>query len=329
MKPKLSIIIPCYNIEPHISKCVESILYQTFQDFELLLINDGSKDNTLEVCREYEQKDTRVKVYSHDNKGVSYTRNRGIELAQGECILFIDGDDYVKPDYLEKLVANYADGTWPICGMINIRKGKTKENENFKKLLTLFPDKVVNKENIFEVMAHHSLSSPCARVYSKTILAEKQIIFPEDVTYQEDLLFNLEYCKHIEQVRLLDYFGYYYIEHQVSSTGRYHKNFNHIDRLFSKLYKLVNNQNEEIFLQRFMFDTILKKLSNEFHKDAKHTYKEKLIEIDKVLQLESFKYIGSYIMKSKINVVYKAILKLSNKHILYLYLQIYAKKRLK
>lgn len=319
MKPKLSIIIPCYNIEPHISKCVESILEQTFNDFELLLINDGSKDNTLEICREYEQKDTRVKVYSHDNKGVSYTRNRGIELAQGECILFIDGDDYVKPDYLEKLVANYADGIWPICGMINVKKGEVKENENFKKLLTLFPDKVVNKENIFEVLAHHSLSSPCARVYSKTILAEKKILFPEDVTYQEDLLFNLEYCKHIEQVRLLDYFGYYYIEHQVSSTGRYHKNFNHIEDLFLSLSSLVKTKRDKEIVQEFIFQTILRKITNIFHPDCPKSRNKKLKELKDILQSESYSFMYSFISKSEINIILKLMLRLKSPFLLFNY----------
>lgn len=319
MKPKLSIIIPCYNIEPHISKCVESILEQTFNDFELLLINDGSKDNTLEICREYEQKDTRVKVYSHDNKGVSYTRNRGIELAQGECILFIDGDDYVKPDYLEKLVANYADGIWPICGMINVKKGEVKENENFKKLLTLFPDKVVNKENIFEVLAHHSLSSPCARVYSKTILAEKKILFPEDVTYQEDLLFNLEYCKHIEQVRLLNYFGYYYIEHQVSSTGRYHKNFNHIEDLFLSLSSLVKTKRDKEIVQEFIFQTILRKITNIFHPDCPKSRNKKLKELKDILQSESYSFMYSFISKSEINIILKLMLRLKSPFLLFNY----------
>lgn len=319
MTPKLSIIIPCYNIEPHISKCVESILEQTFNDFELLLINDGSKDNTLEVCREYEQKDTRVKVYSHDNKGVSYTRNRGIELAQGECILFIDGDDFVKPDYLEKLVANYADGIWPICGMINVKKGEVKENENFKKLLALFPDKVVVKDRLLEILAYYSLSSPCARIYSKTILTENKIIFPENISYQEDLLFNLEYCKHIEQVRLLDYLGYFYIEHQVSSTGRYHKNFNHIEDLFLSLSSMVETKRDKEIVQEFIFQTIMRRITNVFHTDSPKKRNEKLKELKEIFESKSYRFMHGFISKSGVNFGLKTLLMLKSPILLFNY----------
>lgn len=97
-----SIIIPCYNIEKYIEKTVFSVLNQTFEDFELILIDDGSTDNTLEKIELLSQKDKRIKIYHHNNKGVSYTRNRGISLSKGEYIFFLDGDDLITKDLLEK-----------------------------------------------------------------------------------------------------------------------------------------------------------------------------------------------------------------------------------
>lgn len=326
MTPKLSIIIPCYNIEPHISKCVESILEQTFNDFELLLINDGSKDNTLEVCREYEQKDTRVKVYSHDNKGVSYTRNRGIELAQGECILFIDGDDYVKPDYLEKLVANYADGIWPICGMINIRKGEVKENENYQRLLNHFTNRIIEKQDFLYLLKFYSYSSPCAKIYSKRIVIENQIYFDLSLSYQEDLMFNLEYSNYIDKVFCLDYFGYYYVAHGDSSSNKYHPVFNHIDQLYCTFKKIIpSGHKEEMVLKRFIFDTILKKLSNDFHPDSQLSKREKLEGIKLLTKSSSYNFAKDYIWDSSVNFLYKFILFSKNRYCIYTYLNFFVK----
>lgn len=308
MKPKLSIIIPCYNIEPHISKCVESILYQTFQDFELLLINDGSTDNTLEVCREYEEKDSRIKVFTHSNKGVSYTRNRGIKLAQNELLLFIDGDDFIKEDYIERLVKGYEEGAWTICGMINVRAGVEKENENFYRLLNQFPERVINKEEFLYLLKFYSYSSPCARIYSKSIIAENKIVFPEDISYQEDLIFNMEYSKYIERVYLLDYFGYYYIEHSVSSTGRYHHNFNHIDLLYNELKRYVISETDKKILQEFIFQTCLRKIANIFHSDSPQTMREKSNGLKFLFSSGYYKFIRRKILASDINLLLRLIL---------------------
>lgn len=100
---KFSIVIPAYNAEKSIRKCLDSILAQTFSDFEIVVINDGSKDSTLAILREYLKKTRKLRVYSFENSGVSITRQRGINLSNGEYIILVDSDDTVNPDLLEKL----------------------------------------------------------------------------------------------------------------------------------------------------------------------------------------------------------------------------------
>lgn len=100
---KFSIVIPAYNAEKSIQKCLDSILVQTFSDFEIVVINDGSKDSTLAILREYLKKTRKLRVYSFENSGVSITRQRGINLSNGEYIILVDSDDTVNPDLLEKL----------------------------------------------------------------------------------------------------------------------------------------------------------------------------------------------------------------------------------
>lgn len=101
--PKISVIVPVYNVEKYIGQCIESILNQTFRDFELILINDGSFDYSYKICREFAKKDARISLFSQENKGQAAARNLGIENACGEYLTFIDSDDYVTSDYLEKL----------------------------------------------------------------------------------------------------------------------------------------------------------------------------------------------------------------------------------
>ncbi len=101
--PAVSVIVPVYNVEPYLARCLDSILAQTFTDFELLLIDDGSPDRCGEICDEYPGKDNRVRVFHQPNAGVSCARNKGLDVAKGHYVVFVDSDDYVLPSYLHAL----------------------------------------------------------------------------------------------------------------------------------------------------------------------------------------------------------------------------------
>ena len=119
--PKISVIVPIYNCEKYISKCIESIINQTFHDLEIILIDDGSTDKSVEVCESFAKKDSRVKLICQENGGVSKARNVGLESAQGDFITFVDSDDYIIPEMYERmyknLIENEADIS--ICGITN------------------------------------------------------------------------------------------------------------------------------------------------------------------------------------------------------------------
>lgn len=319
---KVSIIIPFYNIEKHIKKCVDSILCQTFTDFELLLINDGSTDQTLPILREYEKQDRRVKIFTHPNRGVSYTRNRGIELAVSDYIMFIDGDDYVKTDFLEEHLKYAAPGVWPISGMVYVKNEVIENSIYFEKLLEFFPDHQISKEMILKVLQYYSLSSPCSRVYSKRIVDDYQIKFNENVSYQEDLLFNLEYIEYINYVQLIDYYGYYYVQHNNSSSLKYHDNFNYSLELFDKIVKMIRNQDDKKIVDEFIFHTYMKKISNIFHNDAPYTKSQISFELKNIFNDNYFNSIRFYILKSPINLLLKTLLYFKKRDLLYYYFKI-------
>ena len=100
--PVISIIVPVYNVEKYLDNCLKSILNQSFKDFEVILVNDGSKDKSGEICNIYSQKDSRIKVFNMENSGAGKARNKGLDLAQGKYIFFVDADDWLENNALEE-----------------------------------------------------------------------------------------------------------------------------------------------------------------------------------------------------------------------------------
>lgn len=177
-----------------------------------------------------------------------------------------------------------------------------------------------------DLLIYDCFSSPCARLYSTKIIQEKRIRYDESVTYQEDLLFNLEYIKYVECAKLMDYLGYYYIEHEVSSTGRFHNKFNHIDLLQNKLLHYIRNDNDSRALKYFILQTILRKISNTFHYKSPYSKRHKIFELKQILESESFDFSQDYIDNLQINIFLKKIIKFKSSLLIYVYFQMIHKK---
>ena len=118
----LSVIIPIYNSQSSIKKCVESVMSQGVEDLEVLLIDDGSKDSSLDICKQLAQKDTRVKVFSKENGGAASARNLGLEKCRGDYVCFVDSDDYLESNYLTILLEKIKSADLVICGMKILKK---------------------------------------------------------------------------------------------------------------------------------------------------------------------------------------------------------------
>lgn len=192
----ISVIVPVYNVEIVLHYCLDSILAQTYSDFELILIDDGSKDNSGKICDEYAAKDNRVIVRHIENQGVSHARNYGIELAAGEYILFIDSDDFVDKQYLEKLInlkKNYpkCDNIW--CGF---RTVDSYESPVSIQNIIYSEEKSVTLTSTKEIMTLHEKwldAGPVCKLYNRRIVKANKILFDINLTLGEDLLFNFSY----------------------------------------------------------------------------------------------------------------------------------------
>ena len=216
MNSLVSIIVPVYNAEKYLPRCIDSILGQSFSDFELLLINDGSKDNSGKICDGYAANDSRVRVFHKENGGASAARNYGLDNATGKYVCFVDADDWVDKDYLKQLLPNEEE-EMVVC---SIRyEGNTNKN-------LCISNKKRNKEciesTLHQMIDHMAVCSPCCKIMRRDIIERNQIRFDTDVSAGEDMLFICDYFSAgLEKIRTLSLPLYhYYVDDNESLSHR-------------------------------------------------------------------------------------------------------------
>lgn len=178
---KISIIIPVYNVEKYIKKCLDSVINQTYKNIEIIVIDDGSTDKSSSICDEYAKKDKRIRVIHQENKGLSGARNTGLKYITGDYITFIDSDDYVEKDYVEYLYNLIIEDDYDIsaCNFVKIyEKNIDKKNGDNKYIL--------NREQAFSMMLdieNNFTTTAWAKLYKKNLF--KDIKFPENEIYED------------------------------------------------------------------------------------------------------------------------------------------------
>lgn len=198
----VSIVVPVYNCEKYIMECIESIRNQTYRVFELILINDGSTDSSLEICEYYAGLDDRIRVYSHENIGVAQTRQMGYMKANGRYIAFIDSDDRIKTDYIERLYSAICENGADVVCCNSIDEGVVNP--------AISENQVVEDKAAFvEAFLNNKRYAYCVwgKLFRRELL--KGIEFPH-MKYAEDTYYVTRVFQNAEKVVLLEYAGYYY-----------------------------------------------------------------------------------------------------------------------
>ena len=213
---KVSIIIPVYNVAPYLTTCIESILTQTFTDFELLLVDDGSTDNTLSICNSYSKTDDRIKVIHKINGGVSSARNCGIDASHGEWIAFIDGDDIIEPDYLKKLLSEFNNESIDLvcCNLDIVNLNKDIESHPFTNSKIYSPLDICDQYFTNQTIKTQ-FYSPVNKIIRKSAIGRLRF---SEFALGEVILFMFELLSQIRQVALIPYTGYHYIKRENSAT---------------------------------------------------------------------------------------------------------------
>ena len=216
---KISVIVPIYNSEKYVGTCIESLINQTYENIEILLIDDGSLDKSGEICDEYAKKDSRIHVVHIKNQGVSVARNIGIDSSSGEYITFVDSDDYVKPAYLTNLIdAMSSNIDIVICGITN-KRGKTAK-ANYPNSPSFFTIDDLKKN----YDTYMPINGPYCKLYKRELI--EKIRFDKGIVMGEDFLFNLKYlsmCKNLATVKSAAYV--YNRSNTLSATHRYREEY--------------------------------------------------------------------------------------------------------
>ncbi len=219
--PLISVIVPVYNAQKYLEKCVDSLRTQTYENIEILLINDGSSDGSGELCDRLAEADDRIRVVHQENQGVSAARNHGIRCADGEFLLFVDSDDTAFPAYAETLYREITEheADFVICGY---RICSPKRNRDIHFENDIFLTDIPGCEQvIMQIYSQRLLNSPCNKMYRKSMIRTD---FDPSLTMGEDLVFNLQYLKNVKKMKVTSKVLYNYIVHENSAVTTYKPN---------------------------------------------------------------------------------------------------------
>ena len=216
--PKVSVIVPVYKVEKYLPECIESVLAQTFPDFELLLVDDGSPDNSGKICDDYAARDPRIRVFHKENGGVSSARNLGLDNARGEWIAFVDSDDTVGEKYLEHLWAQVRENAmldFVFCRLWLDSNGVLREVPQHA------TGTLSSAAVLVSLLSGELNGGPYCKFFRSRIIADSRLRFCEEISIFEDLLFLVQYAKRIRAGRGVDAVLYRYIQHDGSAMHRF------------------------------------------------------------------------------------------------------------
>lgn len=216
MRPLISMIVPVYNGENFIEKCIKSILDQSLKELQIIIVNDGSNDNTAAVLEKYESSDPRVKIITQENGGVSKARNAALEIAGGEWTAFVDADDFIKEDYCENMLAAANRLSTDVLISCSHREGEKGE------WLMDSHDKLIQACFSFdEGSFSFNIDAPWGKLYRTSLIRENHIRFPENLRRSEDAYFCIRVYEQAENIGVFNQCGYHHIERDGSLCKSY------------------------------------------------------------------------------------------------------------
>ena len=297
--PKISVIVPVYNVEQYLPRCIDSILAQTFTDFELLLIDDGSRDNSGKICDEYAEKDSRIRVFHKENGGVSSARNVGLDNTCGEYVSFIDSDDWIGPSFLQELITGQADLI--IGGKVNVgyKTGETRYKPN------LYIKNDIS-ECLQKVLLDDLFRVPWGKLYRKRIIDVHKLRFDSYMKIAEDTAFVQSFLFYCDVLQFVDSCSYFY---NVQVTSKYKLTSEGLLYTHEKLIGIYNqlaarfiftNESYVRFVNSYLVTLYLKWIEcNSFtwkgYQNFKYTLKN--IQISPLLDSKNYPRITNYIIK--------------------------------
>lgn len=255
LTPTISIIVPVYNTQKYVAECIESILNQDFNDFELILVNDGSTDDSGRICDEYSNTNSRIKVYHQTNGGVTSARKLGVEVSKGKWISFVDSDDTISRDYLSKLYASSDE--------VSIVSAEEKENT------------LISAQEFRRRCIHIECEvGPCCKIYKKELFKSNIFDIDKKVTLGEDMLMNIRLSYNSNKVRLITDKIYNYRYRQESASHSFTYTTEYVYAFLKEYSNSISTIDKEKFSKR-LFKNYIYALCNNIQDYNFHIEKKK------------------------------------------------------
>lgn len=257
----ISLVVPVYNVESFLRQCLDSLVNQTYSDIEIICVNDGSTDGSLDILKQYAAKDARIKVVSQENQGLSEARNKGVDIAQGKWMMFVDSDDWLETDCCEKVMSVASDNDLLIFSYIREFKASSAFKNIFDEQPKVFSEKGMdwlyerliapNGEELRDPSKLDSLSTAWGKCYRSDIIKENCLTYVSTKEIgTEDLLFNVEYFKYVNQAQYIPTPFYHYRKAILSTLSSLYKE--QLDKKWTRLFERIKevvaplNRNELI-----------------------------------------------------------------------------------
>jgi glycosyltransferase involved in cell wall biosynthesis len=295
MKPKVSVIIPVYNVEKYLDHCINSILKNSYRNIEVIAVDDGSTDESGKVLKDYAQKDIRMKVIHKSNGGVSSARNAGLDAVEGSYIMFIDADDWMEETAIERLVklASETDAEIILFNMIyrNIEKQTSKYDAKIFNSNFLITDEEEKQQCIYkEFLKGNRLNQVCRCFFKAGLIIENKLKFDEHLSIGEDLVFLFGASTAAKNILSINDYLYNYRFNSLSSTNVYKasrfnnvKKINSIFQRYLKLWQLDDAEHRQMLSNRLV-NSVVENLKCIFFMENNLTIRQKISDASHILK---------------------------------------------
>lgn len=304
---KVSIIVPIYNVERYLKRCMDSLLGQTLREIEIIMVDDESPDNCPTLCEEYKVKYTNIKVVHKKNGGLGYARNSGLEVAEGEYVAFIDSDDFVDPGMFEKL---YEYGVLHHCDAVFCGYNIYRDREHVRKMQENSDCILYRNENVRQVLLdmvgpdpkYHSdvklLMSVWRAIYSRKVIEDNNLRFVSERTYiAEDIMWHMDFLPCCKCIGMIPQTYYYYCENETSLTRTYRS-----DRFNKELF-LYHTQENRLAKAGFSEDEFRVRLNRQLLMKVRACISQQVVYINQLGLITAHKNIGKIVMTNEVQAI--------------------------
>ena len=309
----VSVIIPIYNTEKYLCRCIESVLNQTFDHYEILLIDDGSTDDSASICYEYTQRHNKIKAIYANHLGVASARNLGLKLAKGKYIMFCDSDDYAEPNWIQTLyetIEKNPDSS-VLCAysLLNIQK----KSENKVTLPDVKTTTHIDISEYYYIYINNLSAFLWNKIYRHDVIKQNHLVFRTNLLEGEDLLFNIDYLKHIKDFVFVPESMYHWVDNNVHTLSRVFNPyyFDVLKEFYFPRLSIISDKDKQAFYDNsfYRFYTSMEMVFDERNKASR---REKIKYCNYILRSEVFIDATKHAGKEQCSNKLKFILKFKN-----------------